>query len=55
MQIFRQKSKRGRTFATYTSDTFGDGTSTCFREAEALGFDILKPSGQARTAPSSSS
>jgi hypothetical protein len=48
VQIFRQKSKPGRVFATYTSDTFGDGTSTCYQEAEALGFDILKPNGQGK-------
>jgi hypothetical protein len=48
VQIFRQKSKPGRTFATYTSDTFGDGTSTCYREAEALGFDVLKPNGEGK-------
>ena len=32
--------KPGRTFAGYASDTFGDGTSTCYREAAALGFDV---------------
>ena len=29
VQVFRQADEPGRTFATYTSDTFGDGTSTC--------------------------
>ena len=41
VQIFRQADERKRVFATYTSDTFGDGTSTCYREAEALGFDAF--------------
>ncbi|MEA2466188.1 MAG: hypothetical protein QOJ57_314, partial [Thermoleophilaceae bacterium] len=45
MQVFRQADEPGRTFATYTSDTFGDGTSTCYREAAALGFDVLKANG----------
>ena len=40
--------KPGRTFATYTSDTFGDGTSACYREAAALGFDVLKADGTGR-------
>ena len=31
VQVFRQEDLPGRTFATYTSDTFGDGTSTCYR------------------------
>ena len=41
VQIFRQADERKRVFATYTSDTFGDGTSTCYLEAEALGFDAI--------------
>jgi hypothetical protein len=41
VQIFRQADERGRVFATYTSDTFGDGTSPCYLEAEALGFDAI--------------
>ena len=45
VQIFRQADKPGRTFAGYASDTFGDGTSTCYREAAALGFDVLKEDG----------
>jgi len=45
VQIFRQASKPGRVFAGYASDTFGDGTSTCYREAAALGFDVLKDDG----------
>jgi hypothetical protein len=46
--VFRQADEPGRVFATYTSDTFGDGTSTCYREAAALGFDVLKSNGQGR-------
>ena len=45
VQVFRQADKPGRVFAGYASDTFGDGTSTCYREAQALGFDVLKPDG----------
>jgi hypothetical protein len=45
VQVFRQRDERGRTFATYTSDTYGDGTSTCYREAAALGFSVLKDDG----------
>jgi hypothetical protein len=45
VQVFRQAGKPGRVFAGYASDTFGDGTSTCYREAAALGFDVLKPDG----------
>ena len=45
VQVFRQADKPGRTFAGYASDTYGDGTSTCYREAEALGFDVKKPNG----------
>jgi hypothetical protein len=45
VQVFRQADERGRTFVTYTSDTWGDGTSTCYREAQALGFDVLKGDG----------
>jgi hypothetical protein len=45
VQVFKQADLPGRTFITYTSDTFGDGTSTCYREAQALGFDVLKPNG----------
>ena len=48
VQVFRQKSKPGRIFAGYTSDTFGDGTSTCYREAEALGFSVKKPNGSGK-------
>src|SRR5258705_1509783 len=43
--VFRQADEPARVFATYTSDTFGDGTSTCYREAAALGFDVRKPDG----------
>ena len=38
VEVFRQADKPGRTFAAYTSDESGDGTSTCYREAAALGF-----------------
>ena len=48
VQVFRQAQKRGRTFATYTSDAFGDGTSTCYREAAELGFDVLKEDGEGK-------
>ena len=38
----------------YASDTFGDGTSTCYQEAAALGFDVKKSDdrGQERHASS---
>jgi hypothetical protein len=45
VQVFRQQSKPGRLFVGYASDTWGDGTSTCYREAAALGFDVLKEDG----------
>ena len=45
VQVFRQADEPGRTFVTYTSDTYGDGTSTCYKEAAALGFDVLKSNG----------
>jgi len=45
VQVFKQASKPGRTFAGYASDTFGDGTSTCYREAAALGFDVVNADG----------
>ena len=45
VQVFRQADKPGRVFAGYASDTFGDGTSACYREAQALGFDVLKADG----------
>ena len=45
VQVFKQADEPGRTFAGYASDTFGDGTSTCYREAQALGFDVLKANG----------
>jgi hypothetical protein len=45
VQIFSQPTKPGRLFAGYASDTWGDGTSTCYREAAALGFDVLKEDG----------
>ena len=42
VQVFRQKDEPGKLFATYTSDTVNDGTSTCNKEAEALGYDMRK-------------
>jgi hypothetical protein len=48
VQVIRQSDKPGRVFAGYTSDTTGDGTSTCYREAAALGFNVKKPNGQGK-------
>ncbi len=48
VQVFRQADMPGRTFVTYTSDTYGDGTSTCYQEAAALGFDVRKSDGTGR-------
>ena len=48
VQVFRQADMPGRTFITYASDTFGDGTSTCYQEAAALGFDVRKANGSGR-------
>lgn len=48
VQVFTRDDIPGRTFVTYTSDTVGDGTSTCYREAAALGFDVLKPDGRGK-------
>jgi hypothetical protein len=48
VQVFTQADKPGRIFAGYTSDTYGDGTSACYREAEALGFEVIKPNGQGK-------
>ncbi len=45
VQVFRQADKPGRTFVAYASDTQGDGTSTCYREAAALGFEVKKTNG----------
>ena len=45
VQIFRD---RGRTYATYTSDTTGDGTSTCYQEAAALGYEVKKSNGSGK-------
>jgi hypothetical protein len=45
VQVIRQAGKPGRVFAGYTSDVTGDGTSTCYREAAALGFEVNKPNG----------
>ena len=45
MQVFRQADEPGRMFVGYASDTFGDGNSTCYQEAAALGFDVLKEDG----------
>ena len=46
VQVFRQADMPGRTFVAYASDTYGDGTSTCYREAAALGFQTQKSNGQ---------
>jgi hypothetical protein len=48
VQVVRQADLPGRTFVTYTSDTYGDGTSTCYQEAAALGFDTRKSNGSGR-------
>ena len=48
VQVFRQADEPGRLFVAYTSDTFGDGTSACYRDAKALGFDVLKANGSGR-------
>src|SRR5918993_640774 len=48
VQVFRQASKPGRVFVSYASDTTGDGTSTCYQEAAALGFDVKKPNGSGK-------
>jgi hypothetical protein len=45
VQVFRRGDLGGRVFVTYTSDTFGDGTSTCYKEAAARGFEVLRPNG----------
>lgn len=47
VQVFRQADKPGRTFVTYTSDTYGNTDSDCYREAKALGFEVAKPSPSA--------
>jgi hypothetical protein len=47
-QVFRQADKPGRVFVSYASDTFGDGTSTCYQEAAALGFETKQSNGQGR-------
>ena len=41
VQVFRQKQRPGRVFAAYTADADGNAQSTCYREAEALGFDAV--------------
>jgi hypothetical protein len=48
VQVFRQAGKPGRVFVSYASDTFGDGTSTCYQEAAALGFETRTSSGSGR-------
>jgi hypothetical protein len=45
IQVFHQADKPGRTFIAYASDTQGDGTSTCYQEAAALGFAVKKSNG----------
>jgi LVIVD repeat len=47
VQVFSQADKPGRTFATYTSDTYGNTDSDCYREAKALGFEVAKPAPSA--------
>ncbi len=42
VQVF--KGSRGRTLATYTSDTYGHTGSRCYQDAERLGFAVRKPS-----------
>ena len=44
VQVFRQEDLPGRTFATYTSDTFGDGTSTCYQRSQ--GARLRGPQGR---------
>jgi len=39
IQVF---NRGNRLFTTYTSDTVNDGTSPCNREAEKLGYDMMK-------------
>src|SRR5688572_11829384 len=48
VQVFNRDDYPGRTFITYTSDTFGDGTSTCYQEAAALGFSVKKANGSGK-------
>ena len=48
VQVFRQKDERRRTFVTYTSDTFGDGTSKCYSEAAARGFKVRQENGEGK-------
>ena len=48
VQVFTREDKPGRTFVTYTSDTFGDGKSTCYQEAAALGFETKKSNGSGK-------
>jgi hypothetical protein len=43
VQVFRQKDLKGRVFATFTNDYFGDIDSQCYRDAAALGFDVADP------------
>jgi len=48
VQVIRQADLPGRTFVSYTSDTYGDGKSPCYQEAAALGFNVLKPNGSGK-------
>ncbi|HEX5911260.1 MAG TPA: hypothetical protein VFY44_12270, partial [Thermoleophilaceae bacterium] len=41
VQVFRQKQRKGRVYATYTADADGNPDSACYREAEARGFDAV--------------
>ena len=50
VQVFRQADERGRTFVAYTSDTFGNVDSDCYREAAAKGFAVRKSASTAQGA-----
>jgi hypothetical protein len=45
VQVIRQAARPGRVFVSYTSDTYGDGTSKCYRDAAAKGFSVRKADG----------
>ena len=45
IQVFKQPQRKGRTFATYTADAYGNEESACYTEAEALGFDAVDEEG----------
>ena len=48
VQVFRRADMPGRTFVTYTSDTVGVASSTCYKEAAALNFNVKKADGSAK-------